>query len=265
MDEIAKNHPGATEFGGFGLTKLAGIKTQEITDFIYPRPTNILRLGFVREISQAQLAQQATSTPDLRLVLIDGSPFIVSQSHDIQQQIANISPETGTLYWQHSSAMKQLLALPVLPSTIRDLEKLIAEAQQREQLRRVQSNAGLALKTDWDFILWGTAGEFTSFFMENLSARAKATQTKIGFSSHHHPSFGHAMHLFEDRSLPEMEGVYNTLLGASGGDIETMQRLGVDFFETRVFGTPQHPFDTSKGISSRLYRTASLTKMSTPI
>lgn len=254
LDEFVAEKNIVSEVFGFGLTRTRGATT-EVVDFMAPQRENIFSLDslFINQ-DQQRLTDILGSSQSLVLsVDANGAAIIPNDSDDPNDYMRFVQKEDGEIDWSYArDNIRELLGFE-LPKTISDLKTVIRQLNQERQTDSPQDDM-LVLKADWDVILSGGRVTISGRFIDKVLQRAEEIGADIGFSMHHHPNLALAAALLTDKPQSERVAYYNRLLQYSFEDVRFMRDMGVDFFEIRTSGNPDHISDPKAGITSRYYR-----------
>ncbi len=258
LDDILRDSDYASEIFGWGITQNKDDVTIEVIEFIGPKRENIFELrNFIVTDDQVRLARILSSAVSLSLEIRPNEVVIVPDNSDKPDDGMHfaINPDTQRISWTLPTDNLALLFGFEVPDNLSGLQEAIAAKRLERKIPDTIPN--FPLKSDWDIIVSSTGGWITGGYIEHTIERAGELDADIGFSMHHHPTLG--ILRMVQKSRAENEKMYNTLLACSRKDIDFMTTMGVEFFEIRVFGDPDHPWDPDSGITtSRYYRTSLL-------
>lgn len=249
MDNWVSDGIYASEMFGIGLTKKVGNIT-EIVEFISPDPKKIFKVdGFLISTDQDQLMSLLSEATHAELDSYGrGVLFKVEDQEGRTDGMFFDNNAQDLVRWSFlSKDLTRLFGLDI-PSTIEEFRVLISQ------------RAFLALQLDVNFeaVITASRANVTKAFLNRAYQRADETGLDLGYTLHHHPSLALAAMILEDKSIDERWSFYTELLSYSTADLDTMQRLGAEFFEIRALGNPGYPFNPNYGVTSRFYKTDSL-------
>ncbi len=215
----------------------------EVVELIAPDPEKIFRIdGFFITPQQKELQYLLSDCQTLAIASMSSGIFLYARGIEgTGKGIFFEGGANGSIEWS-------IIA--------RDLSQLF-DQELPTSVEEARSLTPLEAEVDLDGVMTLSSASITRGFLKKVDNRAQEVGLKIGYTVHHHPSLQLAVLALRGKDFSRRQAFYDELLTYSPGDIDTMKRLGADFFEIRALGNPQNPFDPNVGVTSRIYRTGS--------
>lgn len=258
LDQMITDHDYASEIGGFGLIQDKD-NISKVVEIVLPDPQKIFKIDMIFRSVEHEILTEMLSKADSLSFSVVGNGAVLHSNEAGREGKWILFTQKGhddKIDWTWAKKEIQNLVGFQLPPTVKELEHAVHK--RKKELGQEDPSLELSLPGGYDAIVSPSSVHNTEKFMARVQARAQDTGTRLGFSMHHHPSLALLALVLQDKSLSQRENAYNELLRYSENDIRMMQFLGIDFFEIRAFGNPNHPFVHKEGTTSRFYRTESI-------
>jgi len=226
------------EIFGFGITKNINNDTILVEDFLPHEHFFNIHASWINKEQKKLMDLIATNS--LEIIFNEQGITINSTDDTEPTESLNIGIKNGEINWQMCKDTIGTLLNIALPDNISELIELI-KTKYSDQAEFKNQDTLISLETDFDVVTSGATNITTSKYFERLKQRANEVDLQdFNFTSHHHPLPGLLRWSMNDKNVKERGDIYKNLLCFSCDDLKAIHDRDIDFFQIRVFGTPEN-------------------------